>query len=161
MLLFVIRMDILHLCMQIWRTPYLRCSKISPAFHCFLFWIWKKLMSGSWYLCRLMTNGNISFEKKMMLPDDSIVVASGGHGLHFCTCTTKKPFQPWSCLVRLTFCPCDLPSPPGVNPGILHHDCVHILHLTNQIHHSTAIEYTYKHAIFPIYTTRPKPILVN
>ena len=38
-----------------------------------------------------MTNGKISFEKKTilyrLLPDDAIVVASGGHGLHFCACT--------------------------------------------------------------------------
>ena len=35
-------------------------------------------------------------------------------------------------LVGLTLCICDLPSLPGVNPGIFHHHCVHIPHLTNQ-----------------------------
>ena len=103
-------MDLLHLCMQIiWRAPYLKCSKISPAFHCFLFWIWEKLMSVIIFF-RLMTNGKISFEKKTilyrLLPDDAIVVASGGHGLHFCACTNH--FITVLKLLRLTLCPCDL-----------------------------------------------------
>ena len=57
-----------------------------------------------------MTNGKISFEKKTilyrLLPDDAIVVASGGHGLHFCACTNH--FITVLKLLRLTLCPCDL-----------------------------------------------------
>ena len=34
--------------------------------------------------------------------------------------------------LRLTLCPCDLASLPGVHPGVLHHHCLDILHLNNQ-----------------------------